>query len=387
MTKVEKAFFEEIISARRWLHENPELSYKEHATTKYIQEKLQEWNLELKHFSSLKTGGYVDVGKGKKPMLGFRADIDALPIIENAGHSIKSKNNGVMHACGHDFHAAIGLGLAKYFSRHPDELNGKLRILFQPAEEICPDGASHIHKEPLFDNMVGIFAIHVDLRFNNGGIAIKQGTACASSTLLKLKFIGPGGHTSRPHDTVDLIRVTSLYISQLNGYLKTIIDSRDDFTLVFGSIHGGQYHNIIPSEVSVTGTLRNFDNNVLKVLLEGIREFSNNFATLYKCQIDVDIPNSTPAIINDSKMYSDLVRFSKENGYGSRLVEMEKPSMGADDFAYYLRKVPGLYFQVGAEGSGSSHSSDFILSDDLIEPAVDFIVNFIRYFLNQSLHK
>jgi len=387
MTKINNSFLDEIISARRWLHENPELSYEEHATTNYIREKIQSWNLELKPFSTLITGGYVDVGTGGKPVLGFRADIDALPITENAGHSIKSKNNGVMHACGHDFHAAIGLGLAKYYSKHTDELNGKLRILFQPAEETYPDGASHIHREPLFDTMIGIFAVHVDLRFNNGGIAIKQGTACASSTLLKLKFIGPGGHTSRPHDTVDLIRVTSLYISQLNGYLKTIIDSRDDFTLVFGSIHGGQYHNIIPSEVSVTGTLRNFDNNVLKVLLEGVLEFSDNFATLYKCQINVDIPNSTPAIVNDPAMYSDLVKFCKNNGYDDRLVEMEKPSMGADDFAYYLKKVPGLYFQVGAEGSGSSHSSDFILTDDLIKPTVDFIVNFRKFLLNKNICK
>ncbi|MBU0713459.1 amidohydrolase [bacterium] len=386
MIKINNVFFDEIINARHWLHENPELSYEEYATTKYIREKIQAWNLELKPFSSLKTGGYVDVGTGEKPVLGFRADIDALPIIENAGHSIKSKNLGVMHACGHDFHATIGLGLAKYFAQHPDELNGKLRILFQPAEETYPDGASYIHKEPLFENMIGIFAVHVDLRFKTGGIAIKQGTACASSTLLKLKFIGPGGHTSRPHATVDLIRVTSLYISQLNGYLKTIIDSRDDFTLVFGSIHGGQYHNIIPPEVSLIGTLRNFDNKVLKVLLEGIREFSLNFATLYKCQIEFDIPNSTPAIINDPKMYSALVQFSKENGYGARLVEMEKPSMGADDFAYYLKKVPGLYFQVGAEGSGSSHSSDFILTDDLIEPALDFIVNFVKFLINKPHH-
>ncbi|MBN2602472.1 MAG: amidohydrolase [Candidatus Marinimicrobia bacterium] len=387
MKKINNPFLDEIISARRWLHEHPELSYKEYATTKYIREKIQSWNLDLKPFSTLDTGGYVDVGTGEMPMLGFRADIDALPITENTGHSIKSKNDGVMHACGHDFHTAIGVGLAKYYSQHSDELNGRLRILFQPAEETYPDGASHIHKEPLFNTMIGIIAVHVDLRFKIGEIAIKQGTACASSTLLKLKFGGPGGHTSRPHDTVDLIRITALYISQLNGYLKSIIDSRDDFTLVFGSIHGGQYHNIIPSEVSLTGTLRNFDNDVLNVLLKSIREFSANFATLYKCQINLDIPNSTPAIVNDPAMYSDLVRFCKDNGYDERLIEMEKPSMGADDFAYYLRNVPGLYFQVGTEGSGSSHSSDFILNDDLIEPAVDFIAQFIKFFLNKPFQK
>lgn len=381
MTQIDSTLLKEIIDARRWLHENPELSYKEIATTDFIRKKVRTWNLELKPFASLKTGGYVDVGVGEKPVIGFRADIDALPIEENAGHTIKSKNSGVMHACGHDFHIAFGLGLAKYFSQHPDELNGRLRILFQPAEETIPDGASHIHKEPLFENMTGIFAVHVDNRFKNGQVAIKQGTACASSTLIKLKFIGPGGHTSRPHETVDLIRVTSLYISQLNGYLKSIIDSRDDFTLVFGSIHGGQYHNIIPAEIALTGTLRNFDNEVLKVLLEGIREFSQNFAQLYKLQIDVDIAHSTPAIINDEKMYSDLVHFCREKGYDSHLIEMRKPSMGTDDFAHYLKVLPGLYFQVGGEGFGSSHSGDFQLTEDLIEPALGFLIDYIRYLL------
>ncbi|MGC9364165.1 MAG: M20 metallopeptidase family protein [Fidelibacterota bacterium] len=371
-----------IIQMRHWLHEHPELSYKEFATTRYLSERLQEIQLELKPFRSVGTGGYVDVGQQEGPVLGFRADIDALPIEENSHHQIRSINKGVMHACGHDFHTALGLGLAQYFCMNPDEIHGKLRILFQPAEETVPDGASTIHKEPIFDDMIGLFAVHVDLRFQPGQIAIKAGTACASSTLLKIHLSGPGGHTSRPHETVDLIRITALYISELHGYLKSQIDSRQNFTLVFGSIHGGNQHNIIPSDMELSGTLRNFDNRVLEVLLAGIREFSRNFAVLYKLSIQVDIPNSTPAIVNDASMVARLLDFAGKKGYSDRIVKMEEPSMGADDFAYYSRVVPSLYFQIGAEGSGSSHSKDFQLSDELLEPALDFLIGYVKYALN-----
>ncbi|HDP68348.1 MAG TPA: amidohydrolase [Candidatus Marinimicrobia bacterium] len=373
---------ENVIQTRRWLHEHPELSYQEFATTRYLQEWLKEMQLKLQPFNSVDTGGFVDVGRGAGPLFGFRADIDALPIEENDAHRIKSGNRGVMHACGHDFHTALGLGLAQYFSTNPDEIRGRLRILFQPAEETIPDGASKIHKEPLFDQMIGLFAIHVDLRFQPGQIAIKEGTACASSTLLKIRLKGPGGHTSRPHETVDLIRITALYISELNGYLKSLIDSRHDFTLVFGSIHGGNLHNVIPSEILLSGTLRNFDNHVLKILLDGIKDFSHKFATLYKFTVEVDIPNSTPAIVNNTTMYAQLLSFAETNGYSDRIVKMGQPSMGADDFAYYSRVVPSLYFQIGAGGSGSSHSSDFQLSDELLEPALDFLIGYVKYVLN-----
>lgn len=155
-----------------------------------------------------------------------------------------------------------------------------------------------------------------------------------------------------------------------------------DFTLVFGNIHGGSYHNVIPSEISLVGTLRNFNNDVLRKLLEGIRKFSQHFETIYGLKISVDFPNSTPAIVNDSKMFKQFMNFSKSNGYGSDIVIPEKPSMGADDFAYYLNNVPGLYFQVGADGKGSSHSSDFLLNDDLIESALSLLIDYIRHLLN-----
>ncbi len=379
MITISDTLVKEIKTARRWLHRHPEISYEEYQTTEFIDSTLASWNIEFHRFNSLKTGGWADVGGSNKNVLGFRADIDGLPITESSKHPIRSKHEGVMHACGHDYHTAIGLGLLRYFSKHPDNLNGKLRVIFQPAEETTPDGASYVYKEPIFKNMSGIFAVHVDPELNIEQFSIKNGPSCASSTLIKLTFNGPGGHTSRPHKTVDLIRVTAQYIIQLQGYLKSIIDSRDDFTLVFGNIHGGSCHNVIPSEISLVGTLRNFNNYVLRKLLEEIRQFSQHFEKIYGLKISVDFPNSTPAIVNDSKMFNEFVNFSKSNGYSKNVIIVENPSMGADDFSYYLKNVPGLYFRVGADGKGTSHSSDFLLNDDLIEPSLSFLIDYIQH--------
>lgn len=381
MIIISDSLFKEIKTARRWLHRHPEISYEEYQTTEFIANTLASWNVEFHRFNSLKTGGWADIGGNDKNILGFRADIDGLPITENAKHSVRSKHDGVMHACGHDYHTALGLGLIRYFSKHPDNLNGKLRVIFQPAEETTPDGASFVCKESIFKSMSGIFAVHVDPELKIGQFFIKNGQSCASSTLINITFNGPGGHTSRPHKTVDLIRVTAQYIVQLQGYLKSIINSRDDFILVFGSIHGGSYHNVKPSKISLVGTLRNFDNNVLKQLLEEIRKFSEHFETIYGPKISIDFPNSTPAIVNDSKMFDQFINFTKSNGYSKNVIILENPSVGADDFSYYLKNIPGLYFRVGAEGSGSSHSSEFILNENLLKPATEFIINYVlSYF-------
>ncbi|MDO9547507.1 MAG: M20 family metallopeptidase [Candidatus Marinimicrobia bacterium] len=380
MSKIPPALMKEIVSARQWLHEHPELSYKEFETTKFIKDILDMWDIQFHNFQNIDTGGYVDIGNNSRTIIGFRSDIDALPITENPAHNICSKNNGVMHACGHDFHTAIGLGLLKYFNDNQQDLNGGgLRVIFQPAEEATPDGAEFVSKESLFKNMTGLLGIHVDGRMKVGQYSIIKGTACASSTRLEITFIGKGGHTSRPHNTVDLIRVTSQYIVQLPEYLKACFDSRDNFVLVFGKIEGGHSHNIIPSEIKLTGTLRNFDNHILDQLLKRITIFSDHFAKLYGLDIVASFPNITPAVINDDRLYNHFIDFSNRMQYYENIQILKKPSMGADDFSLYLDQVPGLYFQIGAGGTAPSHSSDFLLNDDLIEPALSLLVDYIQY--------
>ncbi len=380
MLELSELFINSIIVLRRWLHQHPELSYEEKGTTKFIKKTLLSWGIKFHRFNTIKSGGYADIGTGDSPILGFRADIDALPIMENPKHAIKSENTGVMHACGHDFHTSIGLGLLKYFSDYPEKLSGKLRVIFQPAEETTPTGALKVINEPIFDEMTGILGVHVDNRIQNGQVSIRKGAVCASSTKIEIILHGPGGHTSRPDDTVDLISVIAIYIRQLQKYLSKLFQSK--YVLAFGQIHGGNYHNIIPSEISLVGTLRNFDNDELVQIMTAIKTYSKQFAGKYSLNIDVQFPSSTPTIINNDEMYRDIIAFSNQSGYKNRIKAAE-PSMGADDFSFYQKMIPGLYIHIGSKGKGVPHSPDFELDDKLLKPAIEFLIEFIIFYLKK----
>lgn len=372
----------EISEIRRWLHEHPELSYREVKTTEYIKKCLSSWNIPFQRLRNLKTGGYGQLGWGKA--LIFRSDIDALPIEENTAHAVCSRYSGVMHACGHDFHTAIGLGILRYFRQNQDRLKGQIIVLFQPAEEAAPGGAKKVAAEKIIKDAQNILTIHVDSEREIDHYAIIDGPCCASSTTVKITITGPGGHTSRPQESVDLIRVTSEYINSLDGFIRNRVDNRDSFVLVFGKIQGGRYHNIIPQSVSILGTLRTFTQDIVETVTGLIAEFSRRYAAVHDIAIDVAYPNSTPPVVNDHKMYQLFLDFIAANDLAEKVTILEKPSMGADDFAFYLDRVPGLYFQVGAGGQGSAHSANFLLDENLLEPALNFIINFIHYYFTNS---
>lgn len=368
----------EIIEIRRILHTYPELSFKEINTTKFIEEKIKSWGLKFHRFNTLETGGYCDIGEGEA--IAFRSDIDALPIIESPSHKIISKNNGIMHACGHDFHTAIGLGLLKYFSENNNKLKSKLRVIFQPAEESAPGGAELVVKENVLENVKGIFAIHVDPMLEVGKFNIVEGPVQASSTSIHIVFNGPGGHTSKPSETVDLINVAAFYITQIQSYIQQNIDSRETVAFAFGQILGGSTHNIIPQQVLLKGTLRTHNNEVLNKCLELMKYFTNSFAQLYKIKIDLNFPTNCPTTINNSVLTKKFIDYMKASDNTDKLVIDSKPSMGADDFAFYGLTVPSLYLQVGAAGSGTLHSKDLIINEEMIKPTLDIL---IRFFCSQ----
>ncbi len=371
----------ELISIRRELHRFPELSFQEHETTKFIAKTVSAWGLQFHRFKNIDTGGYCDIGKGDTYL--FRSDIDALPINENPDHEIRSENSGIMHACGHDFHTAIGLGLLKYFSIYKERLNGKVRVIFQPAEESVPTGAETVVKEDLWDNVKGILSVHVDPSVDSGKFTLSDGVVHASSTLMTIDISGPGGHTSKPHETVDLISAASFYLVQLQSFLKQSIDPRERFVLAFGSIKGGSAHNVIPQNISIAGTLRTFDNEVLNQIKTLVYHFSSTFEKMYgdEAVVNIEFPSSCPASINDSALHKKFSDYMEENAGKADLIASLKPSMGADDFSFYLNKVPGLYLGIGGAGKGVLHSGDLLLNEDLIKPAVKYMAEFISSLL------
>ncbi len=375
--------WEEIFNLRKHFHEHPELSFKEFQTTETIAATLQKWGIPFNHFENLETGGWADVGEGET-LYAFRSDIDALPIEEDTKHAVKSKNAGIMHACGHDYHTTIGLGLLKYFKDHPQELNGKLRVIFQPAEEAAPGGAEKVAGEDIWQDVQGILTVHVQPQTPTGTFVLFDGPVQASSTSLFIRLKGPGGHTSKPNETIDLINVGSQYVVQLQSYLKQRIDSRDAIAFAFGSVHAGETHNIIPQELTLRGTLRTLDNAVLSACLETIKSFSQKFGALYDVSVDVQFPTNCPATVNDHWLSAKFLEFVQTQRNDLHLLQPKKPSMGADDFSFYLQKVPGLYLLIGGGGKGVLHSPHLELDERLLKFGIETLVEFISFLMRQN---
>jgi len=370
------SFLPEIIKLREHIHTYPEISYEEYETTKLIEETITSSQLEFKKFSKLKTGGYCDVGEGETIV--FRADIDALPITENPENKVVSKNHGIMHACGHDYHTAIGLGLLKYFGAN--KINKKLRVVFQPAEEAAPGGAESVIAENILDKTKCAIALHVDPKLPVGKFDVIDGAVQASTTSIKIELTGPGGHTSKPAETVDLINVTSYYVVQIQSYLRQNIDPRETLAFAFGAINGGTTHNTIPEKISLRGTIRTHNNEVLDKCFNLMKSFTKNFSELNGIKINIEFPTSCPATINNSELTKSFINFMKNTGREENLILAAKPSMGADDFAFYGLKLPSLYLQVGAGGKGSLHTTDLELDDEVLRVSLETLIDFFEQY-------
>ena len=372
--KVEN-FLPQLTTIRRQLHTYPELSFKEFETTRLIEEALENWGVQFHRFENLDTGGYCTIGSGRT--IAYRADIDALPIEENPDHKIVSRYPGIMHACGHDFHTAIGLGLARYFSSEAEHLDKKLMIIFQPGEEAAPGGAEKVLEEEIWNETEAILAVHVTPDLAAGNFILLNGAVQASSTSVYIEINGAGGHTSKPSETVDLINVGGLFVTQLQNYLRQKINPQETVVLVFGSIHGGSTHNIIPQKIQLRGTLRTLNNSVLNDAISLMRMFSSDFEKIYNIQIELKFPTNCPATINDPLLFRKFMDFMKALGKGDNLITDRLPSMGADDFAFYTQKIPGLYLIAGGAGKGTLHSGDLELDEALLEPVLENLAGFI----------
>ena len=378
MNNISENLINKILEIRRKLHRFPELSFKEFKTTELLKETLDSWGLEFIPFKGLETGGYCDIGKGD--IVAFRSDIDALPIAENSSHKIISQIQGQMHACGHDFHTAIGLGLIKYFSE-TNLLSGKLRVIFQPGEEATPGGAETVIKENIWEDVKGILTVHVSPGIETGKFVLSKGPVQASSTSIKIEITGPGGHTSKPFETIDLINVGGYYVTQLQSYLAQKTDIRETVAFAFGAVNGGSTHNIIPQSIKLRGTIRTLDNDILAESLDLIRDFSASFEKIYGAKITVQFPTTCPATTNDAYLSEKFIGFMEQSGKGEDVLLPPKPSMGADDFSFYLEKVPGLYLGIGGGGEGVLHSGDLVLDEKLIESAIQNMAGFISFLL------
>jgi amidohydrolase len=368
-----KKYAPETIEIRRHLHAYPELSYKEFQTSAYVQDRLQELGIP---FEIKATTGVVGMIKGKNPekrVIALRADMDALPIREENAVPYKSKNDGVMHACGHDAHTSILLGASKILNELKSEWEGTIKLIFQPGEEKNPGGASLLIKEGILHHPQpqAIFGLHVHPGLEIGKFSFRGGPSMASADEIYITVKGKGGHAATPQLSVDTILVASHIVVALQ---QVISRNKNPFTpsvLTIGSFQGGYTTNVIPSEVKLMGTFRAIDEAWRFQAHKLIHQICKGIAQGMGAEIDVLVDVGYPVVNNDEKLYP-VARGYAEEFAGSENVEETEVRMGSEDFGYYTQEIPGCFYRIGvmnkAKGITSSvHTPTFDIDEAAIE--------------------
>lgn len=336
-----------VISYRRNLHKNPELSFKEFKTTEFIINKLNE--LSIKYDRPLETGVVGYLGKGDR-CIALRADIDALPIEEENDIEYRSTNPGVMHACGHDIHTSILLGVVEILKKYEHKLNGLIKIIFQPAEEVLPGGAKLLIEKGILENPKpeAIFGQHINPEENTGVISINKGPFFASTDELYITIYGNSGHAAQPHLSNDAILTSAQIIIYFQSIVTKFKDPLNPLVLSITSINGGNTTNVFPDKVELKGTLRTFDNNLREKIHNHINYGVNNIAEIYNCKNEVKILKGYPPLINDNKLTKFVIDNSKEI-FEENNIKLIEPKMYAEDFAYYSQNIPSVFWFLGVK--------------------------------------
>ncbi|HUG33021.1 MAG TPA: amidohydrolase [Acidimicrobiia bacterium] len=350
-----------VVELRRLLHRNPEPAHHEYRTTEIILRFLSKAGLVLNDRSP-RPGGWVDIGDD--PRVGFRADIDALPIQEPSENSPRSEIDGWMHACGHDAHAAIAAGLAVAIARtQPD---AGVRVLFQPGEESVPGGAIELVDEGLLDGIDSLLAFHVDPTLRVGRVGARVGPITAGAGVMTISIHGPGGHTSRPHKTADLVSAAARVATELPVAIRNSIDARSPLVVAFGSIHGGDAPNVIPTEIVMKGTVRTLDTGLWDVLPALVDKTMSSILALSGAGYRLDYQQGIAPVVNDRRVVTTTTE-AIDLAMGKGTVVGTETSMGGEDFSNYLTVTAGALLRLGAaSGGGDLHSASFRFNEDAV---------------------
>jgi amidohydrolase len=373
-----------VVELRREIHRHPELGFEETRTQSLIERELD--TLGVEHRRCAKTG-VVAVIRGAKPghVAGLRADMDALPISERSGEPFSSEVEGKMHACGHDAHTAMLLGAAHVLQDMRSDLHGSTVLLFQPAEEgagvPAVGGAEPMIAEGALDNpqVEAIAMLHVDSRLETGRIGITPGPVSASADEVIITVQGRGGHGAYPHTAADAIPATAAMILALQNIASRETDPLKSVVVTIGTITGGYRSNIIADEVKMTGTLRAHDPEVRDGLEGRLRRILDGVADAYGVTAKVEVHYGYPPVVNDVALAENFAQYL--NTHSTLRVERPAPTMGAEDFAYYAQRIPGLLMRLGirnkkAGSTHSGHSALFRIDEKALPAGVETLVAF-----------
>lgn len=374
ITRLAGALNERLIAIRRDIHAHPEIGHHEHRTTALIVDQLERSGLVAKVLP-VGTGAYCDVLPGglddSSGLLGLRADIDALPIPDGKNVDYASKNPGVCHACGHDVHTAILLGVGIVLSRlrDLDLLTRGVRLIFQPAEETSPGGALDAIEGGVLHDLTEIYALHCDPRTDVGQIALKVGPITSAVDQVNIALSGTGGHTSRPQLTQDVIGALGALATMTQLLLSRRIDPRSGVSLMWGSMHSGSVANAIPRTGEIAGTLRALDAAGWQLAKQLIPELAADIVRPFGVDVDVAVTDGVPPAVNHARGVRRLTR-AAEGMLGLDAVTTTEQSLGGEDFSWMLQQVPGALARLGVRTPGKIcpdiHQPTFVVDEGCI---------------------
>src|SRR5699024_4745635 len=381
---------EEIIEIRREIHANPELGFQEFNTTNLIYNTLKDTEIRLEICEG--GTGVIGVLEGETEgrVLGIRADIDALPIFEETGLTFSSKTEGKMHACGHDIHTSVLLGTALTLNKLRKQIKGTIKFIFQPAEETL-GGAQfmieqHALKNPDVDHLI---CLHTWPFTDVGKIGIRHNTIMASTNEFDIKVMGDSGHAAHPHKSIDPIPVATQIVDGLQQIVSRKLPPLESAVVTVAQIHGGTANNVIAKEVTISGTVRTLQTEISDKIKSHLKAISKNIAEAYGAQATINFNPGTPPVINDDFLV-DLMEHTIKTNLGEDSLEyLSTPSLGGEDFSFYLNEVKGMLFRLGTgneldESRKGLHNPKIIFDEKSIPTGIKALSHFaVNYFDKQ----
>jgi hippurate hydrolase len=388
MNKVRKIvndeLFEWIRDIRRTMHRWPELAFKEEKTAELIAKTLKK--LGIKYKTGIAQTGVAGklVTDENAPTVALRADMDALPITENTELPFSSENPGVMHACGHDGHMAIILGAAALLKKYPPE--GNVVFIFQPAEE-GDGGAKPMIEEGVLGGVDMIFGGHIERHHAVGEIGIKTGVHTAFTDAFDIRVTGRGGHAARPHETTDAVLIASQLVVNLQTIISRDIDPVHPAVLTIGYLRSGTVYNAIADKAVLRGTIRTTDETVREQIISKVKKLTSSMALLHDADIKFNNKPGYPPVINDPAAIEYAEYATKKLLGKGNLISLPHPSLGGEDFAYYLQKIPGCLVRLGGAKEGhekmSSHSPRFDFDEEVLRVGSAYFSELVRHTIKK----
>ncbi len=365
-TEIADSFGEKIVTLRRDIHREPELGFDTKKTAQKVLAALDGLPLEVQ--TGVAENGIVATlrGDGDGPTIGLRADMDALPIHEETGLPFASETDGKMHACGHDGHTSMLVGAAHALSGMRDRLNGTVKFFFQPAEE-GGGGGKVMVDEGAADDLDSVFALHLWPGLPFGTVASKAGPIMAAADSFEMKVKGKGGHGAMPHLTADAIAIAAQVVTALQTVVSREVDPVEPAVVTVGQIEAGSAFNIIPETAWVAGTVRTFNADLRKRMPERIESLARGVAGGMRGDAELDYTFSYPVTVNDAEAAERVLSVAGDLFGEESILELPNPSMGAEDFAFFLEKIPGAFVWLGVgEDVSSLHTPTFAFDEEIL---------------------